>query len=70
MNLGERQYGMDGIKEQIASARKEMEKANRLSLLEQFIALPQISPIFEKFCQMLQKSKKQSHNKNTDNPNR
>ena len=70
MTLGERQFGMDGIKERIAERKNEMEKANRLSLLEQFIALPQVSPIFEKFCQMLQKSKKQSHNKNTDNPNR
>lgn len=70
MTLGERQFGMDGIKERIAERKNEMEKANRLSLLEQFIALPQVSPIFEKFCQMLQKSKKQNQNKNTESPNR
>lgn len=53
---GESKFGLLSMKERIAEAKKEADKINRLNLLEKFIALPQIKPIFEKFCKMLHKS--------------
>ena len=44
------------MKERIEEARKQADKVNRLNLLEKFVALPQIKPIFEQFCQMLHRN--------------
>ena len=53
---GEGKFGWDGMAKRIERARKEAEKANRLNLLEKFVSLPQIQPIFEQFCKMLHRS--------------
>lgn len=43
--------GMERMKERIAEARIEADKRNRQTLLERFIALPHIAPLFERFMQ-------------------
>ena len=53
---GAGKFGWDGMAKRIELARKEAEKANRLNLLEKFVSLPQIQPIFEQFCKMLHRS--------------
>lgn len=53
MEEGTGLFGMESLRERIAEARKEAEKANRLNLLEKFVALPQIKPIFEQFCKII-----------------
>lgn len=55
------------MKERIAAARKEAEKDNRLRLLEKFVALPQVKPVWEQFCQMI-KSRGRDARKNHDMP--
>jgi DNA repair exonuclease SbcCD ATPase subunit len=59
---GDRKFGWDGMAKRIERARKEAEKANRLNLLEKFVSLPQIHPIFEQFC----KIQHRSHEKGRD----
>lgn len=54
---GTAQFGMSGMKERIAAARKEADKENRLRLLERFVSLPQIKPVWEQFCQMMKRSR-------------
>ena len=49
-------FGISSMKERIEEARKQADKVNRLNLLEKFVALPQIKPIFEQFCQMLHRN--------------
>ena len=56
MTEGAGKFGWDGMAKRIEHARKEAEKANRLNLLEKFVSLPQIQPIFEQFCKMLHRS--------------
>ena len=53
MEEGTGLFGMESLRERIAEARKEAEKANRITLLEKFVALPQIKPIFEQFCKII-----------------
>ena len=53
---GEGKFGWDGMAKRIERARKEAEKANRLNLLEKFVSLAQIQPIFEQFCKMQHRS--------------
>ncbi len=53
---GEKLFGISSMKERIEEARKQADKVNRLNLLEKFVALPQIKPIFEQFCQMLHRN--------------
>lgn len=53
---GEKLFGISSMKERIEEARKQADKVNRLNLLEKFVALPQIKPIFEQFCKMLHRS--------------
>lgn len=57
MDEGTAQFGMSGIKERIAAARKEAEKDNRLRLLEQFVARPDIKAKWEQFCQMMKRGR-------------
>lgn len=53
MDEGVSQFGMGSMKERIAAARVEADKENRLKLLERFVALPQVKPVWEQFCQMI-----------------
>ena len=53
---GEKLFGISSMKERIEEARKQADKVNRLNLLEKFVALPQIKPIFEQFCKMLHRN--------------
>lgn len=53
---GEKLFGIFSMKERIEEARKQADRVNRLNLLEKFVALPQIKPIFEQFCKMLHRS--------------
>ena len=53
---GAGKFGWDGMAKRIELARKEAEKANRLNLLEKFVSLAQIQPIFEQFCKMQHRS--------------
>ncbi len=53
---GAGKFGWDGMVKRIERARKEAERANRLNLLEKFVSLPQIQPIFEQFCKMQHRS--------------
>ena len=53
---GEKLFGISSMKERIEEARKQVDRVNRLNLLEKFVALPQIKPIFEQFCKMLHRS--------------
>lgn len=53
---GEKLFGISSMKERIEEARKQADRVNRLNLLEKFVALPQIKPIFEQFCKMLHRS--------------
>lgn len=57
MDEGAAQFGMSSMKERIAAARKEADKENRLRLLERFVALPQIKPVWEQFCQMMKRGR-------------
>lgn len=65
MDEGAAQFGMSGMKERIAAARKEADKENRLRLLERFVALPQIRPVWEQFCQMMKRGRDTQKNRNT-----
>lgn len=53
MDEGVSQFGMESMVERIAAARSEAAKENRLRLLERFVALPQVKPVWEQFCQMI-----------------
>lgn len=54
MDEGAAQFGsMTVMQQRIAEARKEAERQNRLSLLERFVELPQIKPLWEKFCEAM-----------------
>ena len=53
---GEKLFGISSMKERIEETRKQADRVNRLNLLEKFVALPQIKPIFEQFCKMLHRS--------------
>ena len=53
---GEKLFGISSMKERIEEAKKQADKVNRLNLLEKFVALPQIKPIFEQFCKMLHRN--------------
>lgn len=59
-------FGMESMKKQIAAARQEANQKNRLSLLEKFIELPQIKPIWEKFVQLMSRGR----NRNSDERDR
>lgn len=65
MDEGAAQFGMSGMKERIAAARKEADKENRLRLLERFVALPQVKPVWEQFCQMMKRGRDTQKNRNT-----
>lgn len=68
MDEGAAQFGgMESMKGRIAAARKEAEKNNRLRLLEKFVALPQVKPVWEQFCQMI-KSRGRDARENHDMP--
>lgn len=59
MDDGAAQFGsMSVMQQRIAEARKEAEKENRLRLLERFIALPQIKPLWEQFSNALQRGRR------------
>ncbi len=68
MDDGAAQFGsMSVMQQRIAEARKEAEKENRLRLLERFIALPQIKPLWEQFRNALQRGgRKQTHDRGYD----
>lgn len=67
MDEGAAQFGSMGVMQQrIAEARKEADKENRLRLLEKFVALPQIKPLWERFCGILKeksRSRGQEHDR-------
>lgn len=62
MDEGAGLFGMESMKERIAAARKEADKDNRLRLLERFVALPQIKPLWEQFCQLMNRGKDRKKN--------
>lgn len=62
MDEGSGLFGMESMKERIAAARKEADKDNRLRLLERFVALPQIKPLWEQFCQLMNRGKDRKKN--------
>lgn len=58
MEDGAAQLGsMSTMQQRIAEARKEADKENRLRLLERFVSLPQIKPLWEQFCNMLHRGR-------------
>lgn len=57
---GTAQDGMKGWAERIARAKKQKAVEERLSLLERFVSLPQIKPIWEKFLQLVNRDKSRS----------
>lgn len=57
MDEGSKYFGMGTMKERIAAARKEADKENRLRLLERFISLPHIKPLWEQFFQPMNRGK-------------
>lgn len=63
---GAEKFGWDGMAERIERARKEAGKDNhikaleaRISLLERFISLPQIKPLWEQFQALISRKKPQ-----------
>ena len=46
-------FTRESIAVQIEKAKAKAEKENRLSLLERFVSLPQIKPLFDKFCELM-----------------
>ena len=63
---GAEKFGWDGIAERIERARKEAGKDNhikaleaRISLLERFISLPQVKPLWEQFQALIGRKKPQ-----------
>lgn len=63
---GAEKFGWDGMAEQIERARKEAGKDNyikaleaRISLLERFISLPQVKPLWEQFQALVGRKKPQ-----------
>lgn len=63
---GAEKFGWDGMAERIERARKEVGKDNhikaleaRISLLERFISLPQIKPLWEQFQALIGRKKPQ-----------
>lgn len=63
---GAEKFGWDGMAERIERARKEAGKDNhikaleaRISLLERFISLPQVKPLWEQFQALIGKKKPQ-----------
>ena len=58
---GARQFGMAEwmrrIEEDKAQDRQKKQQEARLSLLERFVALPQIKPIWEQFCALVERGK-------------
>lgn len=65
MDEGTAQFGISGIRESIAAARKEAEKDNRLRLLERFVALPEVKVMWERFCQTMKRGRDTQKNRNT-----
>lgn len=65
MDEGTAQFGMSGMRESIAAARKEAEKDNRLRQLERFVALPDIKARWEQFCQTMKRGRSNQKNRNT-----
>ena len=63
MSDGAQRYGsMTSMKERIAAAKIEADKHNRLNLIEKFIALPQIKPLFEQFLNHIMQDRGKSKN--------
>lgn len=60
MDEGSKYFDLPTMHECIAVARKEAEKENRLRLLEEFVALPQIKPLWEQFCQITRGKERKS----------
>lgn len=63
---GAEKFGWDGMAERIERARKEADKDNhikaleaRISLLERFISLPQVKPLWEQFQALIGRKKPQ-----------
>lgn len=63
---GAEKFGWDGMTERIERARKEADKDNhikaleaRISLLERFISLPQVKPLWEQFQALIGRKKPQ-----------
>ena len=63
---GAEKFGWDGMAERIERARKEAGKDNhikaleaRISLLERFISLPQVKPLWEQFQALISRKKPQ-----------
>ena len=63
---GAEKFGWDGMAERIERARKEAGKDNhikaleaRISLLERFISLPQVKPLWEQFQALIGRKKPQ-----------
>ena len=63
---GAEKFGWDGMAERIERARKEAGKDNhikaleaRISLLERFISLPQVKPLWEEFQALIGRKKPQ-----------
>lgn len=55
--VGIEQFTVDGMKERIEIAKKEIEQERRLSLFERFIQLPAVKPLWDKFMNFIDKNK-------------
>lgn len=60
----EHPQGWSSYNSKIAEMQKMNAKDKRLSLLEKFVEIPAIKPIFDRFCRELSKNKEKGQNKN------
>ena len=57
---------MAAVRQAVAETREKQEKEKRLSLLERFIELPAVRPLWEQFLQLMERGKSKSRNGRED----
>lgn len=60
-SAGAQMYG-DEWERRISAARERATQTNRLRLLEKFVALPQIKPLWEQFCALMERGRGKKRN--------
>lgn len=55
-------FDMNTLNAEVKKERERAEKEKRLGLLEKFVSLPQIKPLWEQFCQMINREKSRRKN--------
>lgn len=60
-------FSDSNMQEQIDRAKQEQARERRLSLLERFVELPQIKPIWEKFCAVMERQRGRESHKDKGN---